>query len=53
MKFARAIATPIIPITSARPGTPGGNNDVLLLANNADGLLLTDGASFLKLASSS
>ena len=36
----------------APPG-PGGANDVLLLVNNTDGLLLTDGTSFLKLASSS
>lgn len=34
------------------PG-PGGANDVLLLANGTDGLLLVDGTSFLKLASSS
>lgn len=35
------------------PSTPGGANDVLLLANGTDGLLLVDGTSFLKLASSS
>lgn len=34
-------------------GGPGGANDVLLLANGTDGLLLVDGTSFLKLASSS
>jgi hypothetical protein len=33
--------------------TPGGASDVLLLANGTDGLLLVDGSSFLKLASSS
>lgn len=35
------------------PPTPGGASDVLLLSNGTDGLLLVDGASFLKLASSS
>ena len=35
------------------PVGPGGAADVLLLSNGTDGLLLTDGASFLKLASSS
>jgi len=38
--------------TSGPPPTPGGN-DVLLLSNGTDGLLLVDGTSFLKLASSS
>lgn len=33
--------------------TPGGPDDVLLLSNGTDGLLLVDGSSFLKLASSS
>lgn len=33
--------------------TPGGASDVLLLSNGSDGLLLVDGSSFLKLASSS
>lgn len=33
--------------------TPGGPDDVLLLVNGVDGLLLVDGTSFLKLASSS
>ena len=32
---------------------PGGASDVLLLSNGTDGLLLVDGSSFLKLASSS
>lgn len=43
-------------ISQGRAGgdqTPGGANDVLLLTNGTDGLLLVDGASFLKLASSS
>jgi hypothetical protein len=34
-------------------GGPGGPDDVLLLSNGTDGLLLVDGTSFLKLASSS
>jgi hypothetical protein len=42
------------PVKSAgSPPTPGGASDVLLLANGTDGLLLVDGTSFLKLASSS
>ena len=32
---------------------PGGSSDVVLLVNGTDGLLLVDGSSFLKLASSS
>lgn len=47
-----------IPEVALRPvgdTTPGGANDVLILAlaGGDQGLLLTDGASFLKLASSS
>lgn len=44
-----------IPEIAIRAGdrTPGGTDEVLLLANGTDGLLLTDGTSFLKLASSS
>lgn len=51
---------PLIGLSPALPwarvsgdGTPGGSNHVLLLANGTDGLLLVDGTSFLKLASSS
>jgi hypothetical protein len=33
--------------------TPGGASDKLLLTDDASALLLTDGTSFLKLASSS
>jgi hypothetical protein len=46
------IRSPFGPRIGAAP-TPGGPNDVLLLANGTDGLLLVDGTSFLKLASSS
>lgn len=30
--------------------TPGGPNDVILMANNVNGILLGDGSSFIKLA---
>lgn len=39
-------------IRAVKTSGPGGN-DVLLLSNGTDGLLLVDGTSFLKLASSS
>lgn len=45
------IRSPFGPKIGAAP-TPGGGNDVLLLSNGTDGLLLVDGISFLKLASS-
>jgi hypothetical protein len=47
------IRSPFGPRIGGSPPTPGGASDVLLLANGTDGLLLTDGTSFLKLASSS
>jgi hypothetical protein len=46
------IRSPFGPRIGGDP-TPGGASDVLLLANGTDGLLLVDGSSFLKLASSS
>jgi hypothetical protein len=46
------IRSPFGPRIGGDP-TPGGPDDVLLLANGTDGLLLVDGTSFLKLASSS
>ena len=30
--------------------TPGGADDVILMANGVDGVLMADGASFIKLA---
>jgi hypothetical protein len=53
---AIAVANALKTVPLRRRGgdpTPGGASDVLLLANGTDGLLLVDGTSFLKLASSS
>lgn len=56
MKVAVAIALPVIRQVKSGdppPPGPGGTNDVLLLSNGTDALLLVDGTSYLKLASSS
>lgn len=48
MMLALSLALPAATVLG--DSTPGGSNDVLLLANAADGLLLADGSSFLILA---
>lgn len=47
--IALGLALPL----SQTPGntTPGGSNEVLLLADGTSGLLLADGSSFLTLSS--
>lgn len=52
MRYAFSVAKRLLLLAAQAPGdsTPGGANDVLLLANATDGLLLADGSSFLILA---
>lgn len=39
-----------LPLAQTRDSTPGGADDVLLLADATSGLLLADGSSFLLLS---
>ncbi|MFZ2278224.1 MAG: hypothetical protein WAW39_10510 [Prosthecobacter sp.] len=39
-----------LPLSQTRDSTPGGAEDVLLLADGSGGLLLADGSSFLLLS---
>ena len=51
--YATSLRYPRLGNMRGGDSTPGGPDDVLLLSNGTDGLLLVDGTSFLKLASSS